>query len=146
MYGHAPSLDLYVYSICQGAAGSIDREVFLSTKAVPKSWQWSWQWATVVGLNINILRPRQMDAISQTTFSSAFSQMKMFEFRLKFHWSLFLRFQLTLLPGGKPLSEPMMVRLPTQKCVSRPQWVNRFCQYRFYFTQEICAVGIYTVI
>ena len=37
----------------------------------------------------------KIDAISQTTFSSAFSWMKMFEFRLKFHWSLFLRVQLT---------------------------------------------------
>ena len=27
-----------------------------------------------------------MDAISQTTFSTAFSWMKMFEFRFKFHW------------------------------------------------------------
>ena len=27
-------------------------------------------------------------------------------------------------PGDKPLSEPMMVRLPTHICVSRPQWVN----------------------
>ena len=38
----------------------------------------------------------KMDAISQTTFSSAFSWMKMFEFRLKFHWSLFLMVQLTI--------------------------------------------------
>ena len=37
----------------------------------------------------------KMDAISQT-FSSAFSWMKMFEFGLKFHWSLFLRVQLTI--------------------------------------------------
>ena len=44
----------------------------------------------------NTLRPRQMDAISQTTFSNAFSWLKMFEFRLKFHWSLFLRVQLTI--------------------------------------------------
>ena len=29
-------------------------------------------------------------------------------------------------PGDKPLSEPMMVRLPTHICVARPQWVN-FC-------------------
>ena len=36
----------------------------------------------------------KMDAISQTTFWSAFSWMKMFEFRLKFHWSLFLRVKL----------------------------------------------------
>ena len=38
----------------------------------------------------------KMDAISQTIFSSAFSGMEMFEFRLKFHWSLFLRVQLTI--------------------------------------------------
>ena len=38
----------------------------------------------------------KMDAISQTTFWSEFSWMKMFEFRLKFHWSLFLRVQLTI--------------------------------------------------
>ena len=38
----------------------------------------------------------KMDAISQTTFWSAFSWMKMYEFRLRFHWSLFLRVQLTI--------------------------------------------------
>ena len=27
-------------------------------------------------------------------------------------------------PGNKPLSEPMMVNLPTHICVTRPQWVN----------------------
>ena len=27
-------------------------------------------------------------------------------------------------PGDKPLSEPMMVTLPTHICVTRPQWVN----------------------
>ena len=44
----------------------------------------------------NTFRPRHMDAIWQTTFSSAFSWMKMFEFLLKFHWSLFLRVKLTI--------------------------------------------------
>ena len=38
----------------------------------------------------------KMDAISQTTFSNAFSWMKMFEHRLQFHWNLFLRVQLTI--------------------------------------------------
>ena len=27
-------------------------------------------------------------------------------------------------PGDKPLSEPMMVRLPMHICVTRPRWVN----------------------
>ena len=38
----------------------------------------------------------KMDAISQTTYSNAFSWMKMYEFRLKFHWSLFPWIQLTI--------------------------------------------------
>ena len=38
----------------------------------------------------------KMDAISQTTFSSAFYWMKMYEFRLRFHWILFPRVQLTI--------------------------------------------------
>ena len=35
-------------------------------------------------------------AILQTTLSTAFSLMKMFEFRLEFHWSLSIRIQLTI--------------------------------------------------
>ena len=29
-------------------------------------------------------------------------------------------------PGDKPLSEPMIVSLPTHICVTRPQWVKKF--------------------
>ena len=36
------------------------------------------------------------DVISQTTFSNAFSLVKMYECRLRFHWSLFLMFELTI--------------------------------------------------
>ena len=39
-------------------------------------------------LSLNI-----MDKILQTIFSNVFSSMKMVEFRLKFHWSWFLRVQ-----------------------------------------------------
>ena len=39
----------------------------------------------------------EIDAILQTTFSNVFSSMKMFKFRLKFHWSLFRRAQLTII-------------------------------------------------
>ena len=34
--------------------------------------------------------------ILQTIFSNAFSWMKMYEFRLRFHWSMFLRFESTI--------------------------------------------------
>ena len=38
----------------------------------------------------------KMAAIFPTTFSNGFSWMKMYEFRLTFHWSLFLGVQLTI--------------------------------------------------
>ena len=38
----------------------------------------------------------KMAAISQTAYSGALSWMKIHEFRLKFHWSLFLRCELTI--------------------------------------------------
>ena len=38
----------------------------------------------------------KMTAISQTIFSNAFFRMKMFKFRLSFHWSLFPGVQLTI--------------------------------------------------
>ena len=38
----------------------------------------------------------KMAAFSQTTLSNAFSWMKMYKFRLRFHWSLLLRVQLTI--------------------------------------------------
>ena len=37
-----------------------------------------------------------MAAIFQTTFSNAFSSVKMYEFRLRFHWGLFRMVQLTI--------------------------------------------------
>ena len=39
-------------------------------------------------------------------------------------------------PGDKPLSEPMMVSLPTHICVSRPQWVNFQCFLSFLKNQH----------
>ena len=38
----------------------------------------------------------KMAGIFQTTFSIAFSWMKMYEYRLRFHWNLFLTFELTI--------------------------------------------------
>ena len=64
----------------------------------------------------------KMAAISQMTFSNAFSWMKRFEFLFKFHWNLFPRVQGPInnksalvqimawrRSGDKPLYEPMLV-------------------------------------
>ena len=66
----------------------------------------------------------KMYAISQTTFSSAFSWMKMFELRLKISLKFVPEDQINKIPslvqimacrldGAKPLSEPMMVSFLT---------------------------------
>ena len=58
----------------------------------------SGEWFAVAG-SVEAIYPwgrDKMAAISQTTFSNAFSRMKMYEFRLIFHWSLFLSFGLTI--------------------------------------------------
>ena len=50
-----------------------------------------------IGLNVLTHLPLdKMAAISQKIFSDAFLWMKSFVFWLKFHWSLFLRVQLTI--------------------------------------------------
>ena len=42
-------------------------------------------------------------------------------------------------PGDKPLSEPVMVRLSTHICVTRPQWVKQFSNIlSSYFGLAIC--------
>ena len=45
-----------------------------------------------------------MAAISQTMLSNAFSWMKMYEFRLRFHWSLFLGFQYSSIGSDNSLA------------------------------------------
>ena len=54
-------------------------------RGVPSEQTWLSQW----GRN-------KIATIYQTTFSNAFSGIKMYEFRLIFHWSLFLGFELTI--------------------------------------------------
>ena len=76
-------------------------------------------------LGLNVLthwgRDKMAD-ISQTMFSKAFSWMKSFVFWFQFHWSLFLRVQLTINKSAlvqvmawrptadKPLLEPMLTQ------------------------------------
>ena len=93
------------------------------------------KWQPVcVGLNVLTHWGRdKMDAISQTIFSNAFSWMKMLQLLLKFHWRpkglindipALVQIMAWRHAGDKPLSEPMMARLLTHICVTRPQWVK----------------------
>ena len=59
------------------------------------SHQWSWCMLWWSSHMLTHWGRDKMAAISQTTLSIAFSWMKILEFQLHFHWSLFLRVQLT---------------------------------------------------
>ena len=50
----------------------------------------------IMTINLTHWGRYKMAAISQTTHSNAFSWMEMLLFLFKFHWSLFLRVQLTI--------------------------------------------------
>ena len=43
-------------------------------------------------------------------------------------------------PGDKPLSEPMVVSLPTHICVARPQWIN-YSQYLIRMAYGHCRMS-----
>ena len=48
-------------------------------------------------------------------------------------------------PGDKSLSEPMMVRLPTHICVTRPQWVEYVSTYILVPHKTIILIFIYLI-
>ena len=68
----------------------------------------------------------QMAAISPTTFSNVISWVKKLAFRLKFLCNIPTLVQIMAwwLPGDKPLIEPIVVKLSTYMCVTRPQWAK----------------------
>ena len=83
---------------------------------------------TTATLPLTHLSLDKMVAISQTTFSNAFSWMKSFVFRFEFHWIFthngpihnipaLVQIMAGRRPGDRPLSEPMMVRSLTQAII-----------------------------
>ena len=76
-----------------------------------------------------------MAAISRTTFSNAFSWMKVYEFRWRFHWNLFLCSQLTIFlyiweNGLVPTRWQAVICtnddncVPKHICITWSQWVK----------------------
>ena len=91
----------------------------LFSHAIYKSLKFRLIWSSVLWFacqcSSNTLRPRQNDLFRDISW------MKMYEFRLKFHWIVFLKVKLT---GVKPLPEPTVISLLAHICVIRPQWIN----------------------
>ena len=81
---------------------------------------------------MNTLRPKQNGCHFADDIFKYISWMNTYEFRSRFSlnniltWAQIMNWRRT---GDKPLSEPMMVSLPTHicVCVSRPQWVKLLC-------------------
>ena len=94
-----------------------------------------WDGVTWKQLYINTLRPRQNGRLfADDTFKHIFLNENV---RISIKISLnfvskgpidnnpaLVQIMAWRRPGDKPLSEPMVVSLPTHICVTRPQWVN----------------------
>ena len=96
-------------------------------------------WVEHISINIwsiiNTLRPRQnVRRFAEDTFKRIFlneNVWKSIKISLKFvpkvpinNIPALVQIMAWRRPGDKPLSEPMVVSLPTHICVARPQWVN----------------------
>ena len=77
----------------------------------------------------------KMAAVFLMAFLNAFSSIKIYYFLIKISLEFVPKGSINNIPamiqimawrrpGDKPLSEPMMVSLPTHICVIRPQWVK----------------------
>ena len=95
----------------------------------------------------------KMAAIAQT-FSNAFSRVKSFVFLFEFHWSLFLRVQLTIIYlcfgwwldieqaiTDKPLPEPMLLSSMTHWCGNSGRWVNVNGFLQLFGLKVLCLVS-----
>ena len=96
------------------------------------------------------LRRDKMHAIFRTTFSNAFSLIKLCKFRWRFHWTMLMgpinnipalvQILVWQRPGDKPFSEPLMVALLTHICVTRLQWVKMH-----HLIEKYCAPKVETL-
>ena len=86
---------IYIYIHCTILSMIICRSINISNQQYTLYTMAHWR---LIYLNhISHWGRDKMTAVSQTTRSNAFSWMKMLEFWLRFHWSLFLRVQSTII-------------------------------------------------
>ena len=106
-----------------------------------------------IQLGFNTLRPRQNGRhFADDTFKRIFvneNVIILIEISLKFvpkgpinNIPALVQIMAWRRPGDKPLSEPMMICLPTHTCVTRPQWVNQPMQATVYRSSS-CVMDIF---
>ena len=97
------SNETYIYLFCRVPVSKASKLVDIRYGGRPDQSNSTWAifvrmmiWDTLIWQSLTPWGRDKMAGIFQTTFSNVFSWMKIFEFRLEFHWSLFVRFQLTI--------------------------------------------------
>ena len=130
-----------VFALLHNAFGSGIGRCLSKTTCVPYLWYWrqTGPWGDgFILYALDILLTHwdwdKMATFSQTTFKRIFSNENVrvsIKISLKFvpqgpinNIPALVQIMAWRRPGDKPLSGPMMVRLPTHICVTRPQWVN----------------------
>ena len=94
-----------------------------------------WQWKNHLIDPVNTLRPRQVGRhFADDSFTCIFFNENcciLIKFSLKYvrkgpidNNQALVQIMTWRRSGDKPLSEPMMISLPTHICVTRPQWVK----------------------
>ena len=92
-----PMMDNSLTHICVTRPQWVNRNVKLIRRESQSSvHNFLFRTSLLTWINLTHLPLNKMATISQTTFSSAFSWMKRFVFWFEFHWSFFLRVQLTI--------------------------------------------------
>ena len=115
-------------------------------------WFTTYNMGLVVVSGLNTLRPRQNGRhFPDDTFKHIFLNKNvriLIKISLKFvpkgpinKISALVQIMAWCRPGDKPLSEPMMVYLPTHICISRPQWVKKWKHFvQFYVSIKIHGI------
>ena len=83
----------------------------------------------------------KLAAIYHTTFSNAFSWLKMYKFRLRFHWNLFPRVQLTLFQHWCRLW--LGAGQATSHCLNQC-WLVYWCIYASLGLNELRCASLYS--
>ena len=96
---NVPNLRYMLYqffSLCTSIPAPVSRDTAAIGSTIQVVWLTRSFYALITQPDLTHWGRDKMAAVFQPTYSNGFSWMKLYEFRLKFHWNLFLGVQLTI--------------------------------------------------
>ena len=125
------------YNVCGRCVISFSGYQSVFDRWIMNEWlaHWTQQWVANVYMRFNTLRPRQdgghfPDDVFKCIFMNENAWISI-KISLRFvpkgpinNIAALIQIMTWRPPGDKLLSEPMIVKLPTHICVTRPQWVK----------------------